>query len=159
MFTLSMRGLGDIDDSDLATKIVSGHKLLLLVNVPSLYSSSSRAEIAEAQLAVWYIAEMLAKHSSKVEVDDEEGDDGSGDVRFCLDVTEPEGLPARLSWLAAALDPETEDDGTSRFDFDCEIEGWLVDRKNAPTQFPELRAAYEIDAAAAREYEDDLDDE
>jgi len=161
MLVLALRGIDDIDESELLEKLSqAGGQLRLLVRVPNLASSPSRWAIAQARLAVWYIAEMLEQYGRDVEVDESDDDeDGDVEVAFEAVITDVRGLVPKLCWLAPAFDPETEDDGTAMFDLTCEMEGWLEERGNAPARFPKLQKDYEADAAAARAYESDDDDD
>lgn len=156
MLTLSLLGIGDLDETEFASRLrAENWALRLVVIIPDLYSGGSYAEIAHARLAMWYIAELLADHGSDVRVSDIENDDGSADVEYLARITPGAEylLAAKLSWLAPTFDADFEDGGTSLFDFGCEITGWVEERSNAQARFPDLKAAYEDDAEAAREQE------
>lgn len=158
MLTLILDSLGEIDESQLARTLADADgQLRLIIRIPHLYHGPSAANVAHAALLVWYIAELLADHGTNPSITEAEDDAGEGLIRFDMDVDSCAQLTSQLASLAAALDPETFDDGTAYFELGAAATDWYEERGHASNRFPELKEAYLIELTDVQDSGDALD--
>jgi hypothetical protein len=156
VLNLSFSANSDFEESIvLRTLQENNYNLRVMINIACMYSGYAARDVAEARLAVWYIAEMFADHGEVTSVMETELADGSGDVEFLVQVRADMAIALieKLAWLAPVFDLEVDGDGINAFDFGCEIIGWAEEQVEKPSRFPALRDAYESDLAVALELE------
>jgi hypothetical protein len=126
----------------------SADQVAITFSLQDTYYSTSKHEVARSALKAWYVGERIAEFCRSVRVGENEGSSGEGLFLFLAHVSDGHGLAAFLADLAPAFDPDNLE---ASAEFGAEAEGWLEERGNTVSRFPELEQNYRIDAEQAAE--------
>lgn len=151
MFDAEIESLLDMSESELISRLTASSERFYLRIDDQLYEASSKSELADGWLRIWYVGERLAEYADRANVYfRQESDDGGAAVTFTFHRVQPEPMAAALLDLACGFDG---DDLEGQLYIMDSVRSWLESRRNAIVKFPELEESFRVDAEEARESE------
>jgi|GEM_PF-5888639 len=148
--TIHLNDLNDDDPKRIAGRIrAADSRVTITFTVLYTYIASSKAELVNSWLKVWYLAETIGELGKIRSYTVNEIRDGAAFLTLDIQPNDPLVFSKALHELAPALDP---DDLESEFWLSETANDWLGKRPaDASTHFASLEKAYRDDAAEAYE--------